>query len=129
MPKITSGNIKGLLIKFAVKIAFSSVLSILVLSSAFSFIVLKLDFDLNILQYIGTAICIISAFLISFISTTGFKNNFLMLSMISVLPLLIYTVVNFCFNKTSAVFIIIKLAGIIISALAVSIIKSGRKSR
>ena len=130
MRKITSsGNTRALLIKFAVKIALSTVFSIFLLSSVCSFIVLKLDIDLNVLQYLGTGVCIASAFLISFISTTEFKNNFLVLAMISVLPLLVYTVVNFCVNKTDTVFIIVKLVGVILSALAVSLIRSGKKSR
>lgn len=128
MRKITSsGNTHGLLVKYAIKIVLSTLLSILLLSVICSFIVLKLDIDLNVLQYLGTGICIISAFLISFISTSGFKNNFLVLSMMSVLPLLVYTVVNFCVNKVSAVFIIVKLAGVILSALVVSLIRSSKK--
>lgn len=129
MPKISAGNAKGLLIKYAVKIALSTVLSVLLLSALASFVILKLDLDLNILKYAGTAISIISAIIISAVSTTGFKNNYLMLSMISVLPLLIYTVINFCFNGTEAVFIIIKVCGILLSALVTAFIKSGKKSR
>ncbi|MDE6767426.1 MAG: hypothetical protein K2J35_04450 [Eubacterium sp.] len=129
MPKITTNNAGGLLVKYAVKIVISSVLSILVLNSLCSFVVLKFDIDLAVLQYAGTAICVISALIITFISLSGFKNNFLILSMISVLPLLIYTIVNFCINKTDAVFIIIKIAGIVICAFVVSILKSSKKSR
>ncbi len=130
MHKITSsGNTHSLLIKFAVKIVLSTVFSILLLNSVCSFIVLKLDIDLNVLQYLGAGICIVSSFLISFISTSEFKNNFLVLSMMSVLPLLVYTVVNFCVSRTGAVFIIVKLAGVILCALAVSLIRSGKKSR
>ncbi len=130
MRKITSsGNTRALLIKFAVKIALSSAFSILILSTVCSFIVLKLDIDLSVLEYIGTGICIISSFFISFVSTSDFKNNFLVLSLISVMPILIYTVVNFCINKTGTVFIIIKLAGILLCALAVSLMRSSKKSR
>lgn len=129
MPKITTNNAGGLLVKYAVKIIVSTLLSILILSAVCSFTVLKFDIDLTSLQYIGTVICIISSLIISFFSLAGFKNNYLVLSMISVLPLLIYTIVNFCINKTDTVFIIIKIAGIIISAFAVSIIKSSKKSR
>lgn len=129
MPKINAGNAKGLLVKFAVKIIASTVFSIIILNSLCSFIILKLDLDLNILPYVGTAVCITCAVIISFISTTGFKNNFLMLSMISVLPLLIFTVINFCINKTGAVFIVVRIIGILIGAFAVSVIKSSKKSR
>lgn len=129
MPKITTNNAGGLLVKYAVKIILSSLLSILVLNAFCSFIVLKFDIDLVSLQYLGTVICIISSLIISFISLSGFKNNYLVLSMISVLPLLIYTIVNFCIHRTDTVFIIIKIAGIIICAFVVSIFKSGKKSR
>ncbi|MCH5321759.1 MAG: hypothetical protein J1E36_08330 [Eubacterium sp.] len=130
MRKITSsGNTHGLLVKYAIKIVLSTLLSILLLSVICSFIVLKLDIDMSVLQYLGTGICIICGFLISFISTSGFKNNFLVLSMMSILPLLVYTVVNFCVNKPSAVFIIVKLVGVILSALVVSLMRSSKKSR
>lgn len=129
MPKITTGNTKGLLIKFAVKIILSTLLSIILLNSVCSFIILKLDLDLRILEYVGTVICILSSVIIAFISTTGFKNNFLILSMISVMPLLIFTIVNFCINKGTAAFIIVKICGVLIAAFLVSLIKSGKKSR
>lgn len=129
MPKITTGETKGLLIKYIIKIIISSVVSIVLLNSICSFVILKLDVDLNVLQYVGTAICIASSIIITFISTSGFKNNFLMLSIISVMPLLIYTVVNFCVNKTGAIFILIKVCSILVCAFAVSLIKSSKKSR
>lgn len=129
MPKITAGETKGLLIKYVIKIVVSSVISIAILNMLCSFIILKLDLDLNILPYIGTGICIISSIIIAFVSTSGFKNNFLMLSMISVMPLLIYTVVNFCVNKTGTIFIIIRVCAILVCAFAVSLIKSSKKSR
>lgn len=129
MPKITAGNAKGLLIKYAIKIVVSTILSILLLNMACSLIILKLDLNLNILQYVGAGICIISAIIISFVCTSGFKNNYLILSMISVLPLLIFTVINFCFNGSGAAVIIIKISGILISAFIVSLIRSGKKSR
>lgn len=129
MPKITAGETKGLLIKYVIKIAVSTVLSIVVLNMLCSFIILKLDLDLSILQYAGTGICIASSIIVAFVSTSGFKNNFLMLSIISVMPLLVYTVVNFCVNKTGTVFIIIRVCAILVCAFAVSLIKSSKKSR
>lgn len=129
MPKITTNNAGGILVKYAVKIILSSVLSILILNALCSFAVLKLDLDLSVLQYLGAAICVISGLIISSISLTGFKNNYLVLSIISVLPLLIYTIINFCINRTDTVFIIIKIAGIIICAFGISVFKSSKKSR
>lgn len=127
MPKITSNNINGILIKYGVKIALSTIFCIMMLNTVSSFFIMKFDINLSVLPYIGIAVCIISSIFIAFISLSDFKNNYLVLSMLSVIPLMIYCTINFCIYKTSAVFIIIKIAGIIVSAFAVSLIKSSKK--
>lgn len=129
MPKINVGNSKSLLVKYVVRIVLGTVMSIFVLTAAISYLVLKLDIDLNVLKYVGIAVCIVSAVIISFISTSGFKNNFLALSAISVMPLIAFCVINGCVNKSSALLILIKVVGIIAAAFVVSIIRSGRKAR
>lgn len=129
MPKINVGNSKSLLFKYVVRIVLGTALSIFVLTAAISYIVLKLDIDLSVLKYVGVAVCIISAVIISFISTSGFKNNYLALSAISVLPLIAFCVINGCVNKNSALLILIKVVGIIAAAFVVSIIRSGRRAR
>lgn len=129
MPKINIGNSKSLLVKYVVRIVLGTALSIFVLTAAISYIVLKLDIDLSVLKYVGVAVCIVSAVIISFLSTSGFKNNFLALSAISVLPLIAFCVINGCVNKSSALLILIKAVGIIAAAFVVSIIRSGRRAR
>lgn len=129
MHKINVGNSKSLLVKYVVRIVLGTALSIFVLTAAISYIVLKLDIDLSVLKYVGVAVCIISAVIISFISTSGFKNNYLALSAISVLPLIAFCVINGCVNKSSALLILIKVVGIIAAAFVVSIIRSGRRAR
>lgn len=129
MPKITSSNTKPLFIKYAVRIVVSTVLSLFLFSAISSFAVLKLDISIDILPYVAAGISILSAILISSISTSGFKNNYLTLSLISILPLLALSIINFCFHRTSSFVIIIKIAGILISAVIVALIKSGKKSR
>lgn len=129
MPKINVGNSKSLLVKYVVRIVLGTALSIFVLTAAISYIVLKLDIDLSVLKYAGVAVCIVSAVIISFLSTSGFKNNFLALSAISVLPLIAFCVINGCVNKSSALLILIKAVGIIAAAFVVSIIRSGRRAR
>lgn len=129
MPKINVGNSKSLLVKYVVRIVLGTVLSIFVLTAAISYIVLKLDINLNVLKYVGIAVSILSALIISFISTSGFKNNFLALCAISVMPLIAFCVINGCVNKSSALFILIKVLGIIAAAFVVSIIRSGRRAR
>ncbi len=129
MPKINVGNSKSLLVKYVVRIVLATALSIFVLTAAISYIVLKLDIDLSVLKYVGIAVCIVSAVIISFISTSSFKNNYLALSAISVLPLIAFCVINGCVNKSSALLILIKVVGIIAAAFVVSIIRSGRRAR
>ena len=129
MPKINVGNSKSLLVKYVVRIVLATALSIFVLTAAISYIVLKLDIDLSVLKYVGIAVCIVSAVIISFISTSSFKNNYLALSAISVLPLIAFCVINGCLNKSSALLILIKVVGIIAAAFVVSIIRSGRRAR
>lgn len=121
--------LKASLVKYVVRIVLGTALSIFVLTAAISYIVLKLDIDLSVLKYVGVAVCIISAVIISFISTSGFKNNYLALSAISVLPLIAFCVINGCVNKSSALLILIKVVGIIAAAFVVSIIRSGRRAR
>lgn len=130
MPKINAGNTKGLLAAYIIKIIASSLLSVLTLSSLFSLILLKLDLDLKITVYISVFICVISSIIISVISISGFKNNFLVLSAISVIPLAFYSIIDFCVNKSGSFIIeIIKLALIFLCAIIVAVIKSARKSR
>ncbi len=129
MPKITSSNTKPLFIKYVLKIFLSTIISVFVLCSLSSLIVLKTDISLDILPYIAAVITILSSVIITIISVKGFKNNYLPLSLISVFPLLIFTIVNFYFNKTNSIIILIKIAGIILSAIIVALIKSCRKSR
>lgn len=130
MPKITSSNTKGLFIAYLVKIILSTVLSLFIFSSLFSFVTLKLDLDLKIIEYFSVAICAISSLIISYISISGFKNNYLLLSVISVMPLAIFSIINFCVNKQGGfAFEIIKIAVIFVFSICVAVFKSTRKTR
>lgn len=129
MPKITSSNTKGIFLRYLIKIVASSVLSVFILTAIMSFIVQKLDLDLKVLDYFAIAICVLSSGIISIVSISGFKNNYLIFSLISVIPLLLFTIINFCVIKSDSVIEIIKIAAIIIVSAIVAIIKSGRKSR
>lgn len=129
MVKITANNINRLLVKFILKIFLSTAVSVTVLTSVSAFILLKLDIDTGISKYIGFAVTVISAFIVSNISITGFKNNLLIMSLLSVLPLAVFTVVNFCVNKTEPVYVIIKVMLIFIAAFIASVIRSRRSLR
>lgn len=130
MPKITASNTKGLLTAYIIKIILSTVFSLFLFLSLFSFITLKLDIDLKALEYFSIAICGLSSLIICIVSTTGFKNNYLALSLISVLPLAVFSVINFCASgQGSGKSEVIKIILIFAIAGVAAIIKSSRKLR
>ena len=127
MPKISATNSKELFLTYFIKIAISSIVSVLLFNLVSSAIVLKLDFDLSVAGYISIAVCLLSSIIISFVSISGFKNNFLLLSVISVVPFAVLVFSNFLVNKSNSIYFIIKLALIFISAIIITLIKSSRK--
>ncbi len=127
MPKISATNSKGLFLTYFIKIAISSIVSVLLFNLVFSAIVLKLDLDLSVAGYISIAVCLLSSIIISFVSISGFKNNFLLLSVISVVPFAVFVFINFLVNKSNSIYFIIKLALIFVSAIIIALIKSSRK--
>ncbi len=129
MPKISSFNLNNLFIKYAIKIAVSTVASIVILNSVISLILLKLDIDLSVCKYCGIIVCTISAFVISYFSVGGFKNNLMPLAMVSVLPLIIFTLINHFVNNGESVILLIKLALIVVSAFLSSVFSLRRKKR
>lgn len=129
MPKINSTNAKSLIIKFIVKIVFSTVLSVLVFTSLFSAIVLKLDIDIDITKYLGIVICPLTGFITSYISVGGFKNNLFPLSLISVFPFILFVIINFCVHGGSIWIIIAKIILIIAAALISSLLRLKKKKR
>ncbi len=129
MPKNSASNIKGLLINYTVRIVLTTVLSVFVQSLLFSFIVLQFDIDLELLKYFGVIITILSSIIISYVSTIGFKNNVMLLSVISVIPLLLLSIINFAVNNGSTTAILIKILGIILCSILVSVIKVSKKLR
>lgn len=129
MPKISASNIRGLLINFVIRIALTTVLSILIQSLLFSFIALEFDIDLSVLKYFGVVITILSSIIISYVSTIGFKNNVMLLSVISVIPLLLISIINFAVNKGNGLIMLTKVIGIILCSILVSVIKVSKKLR
>lgn len=127
MPKISATNSKELFFTYFIKIAISSIVSVLLFNMVSSAIVLKLDLDLSVSGYISIAVCLLSSIIISFVSISGFKNNFLLLSVISVVPFAVFVFINFLVNKSNSIYFIIKLALIFVSAIIIALIKSSRK--
>lgn len=127
MPKISATSSKGLFLTYFIKIVISSIASVMLFNSISSAIILKLDLDLSVAGYVSIAVCLLSSIIISIISISGFKNNFLLLSVISVVPFAIFVFINFLINKSNSIYFIIKLALIFAVAIIVAFIKSSRK--
>lgn len=127
MPKISATNSKGLFLTYFIKIVISSIASVMLFNSISSAIILKLDLDLSVAGYVSIAVCLLSSIIISIISISGFKNNFLLLSVISVVPFSVFVFINFLVNKSNSIYFIIKLALIFAVAIIVALIKSSRK--
>lgn len=127
MPKISATNSKGLFLTYFIKIIISSAASVLLFNLISAVVILKLDLDLSVSAYISIGICLISSIIISLVSLSGFKNNFLLLSVISVVPFAIFIFINFLINDGNSVYFMIKLALIFAAAIVVALIKSAKK--
>lgn len=127
MPKISATNSKGLFISYFIKIILSTVISIIVINAFASVLFLKMDISLSASKYVGIAAAVITSITVSFISTTGFKNNFLLLSIISVIPFALFIFINMLANHTDSTIGIIKLLSVFVCSVAVSFVKSAKK--
>jgi len=78
MPKISSLNVKSVIIKFIVKSLALTTASIILISSVASFIIFKLDLDLSYCKYAGYLISALTSFIVPFICLKPFKNNILL---------------------------------------------------
>lgn len=127
MPKISATNSKGLFIGYFLRVLLSTIISIVLFSLISSLILLKLDLDLSVCKYLSVVIVLISSVIIAIVCTIGFKNNFLLLSVISEIPFALFILINMLVNSTNSIFCIIKLAVIFASALIISLIRSAKK--
>ncbi len=124
MKKLSTNNVDNLILKFCVKVIISSVISILLFSYIAGKIVFMLDLDLELSKYISVVICVLCASVISFVSVSGFKNNGVLLGLISQIPLVFYSLINLIFNGNYVLFFVIKtilvvLFGMLIGELTV----------
>lgn len=108
MKKIKSSLDKGLFINYFIRIAVFSAVSVFSLSAVFSFILYKLDLDISLTKYLSIGIVVISSFIIAYFSVKPFKNNGLLLGIISVVPLIIFSLINLIINSESIWIFLIK---------------------
>lgn len=116
MKKISFSGSKGLLFNYIFKAIILSFTSLFTLTAAFSFLSLKLDIDEKYFQYISIAILSISSIIVSYFSVSSFKNNGFVVGIISVLPLVIYSLINMIICENNIVVFLIKLALVLILA-------------
>ena len=118
MPKISSLNVKSVIIKFIVKSLALTTMSIILISSVASFIIFKLDLDLSYCKYAGYLISALTSFIVPFICLKPFKNNILFLS---------FTLANFIFFGKEFVQLFISLAIIIAVAFVTGVMSAGKR--
>lgn len=109
MKKLSSTKTDKLLISFAIRVILSSIASIIFFSLISSKLILVFDIDVENAKIFSLIICIITALIVSFISTYGFKNNGALLGIISELPLIFYSLVNTIFHNHNIILLLIKI--------------------
>lgn len=122
-------NVKNnILLGFAIKSVFYSVITVSVLTATFSKIVMFFDLDDNYCKYLGYIILFISAVIVGVLSTLKFKNSLILMSILSNLPVLILSVINSVANK-SFIQILICIAVVILASVVASVcnVKRPRK--
>ena len=127
MPKISSTENKANIIKFCLKCVIMTFLSVLLLSIISSFLFLKLDLDLSYATYFAYAIVSLTSFITSIISLISIKHNYILVSLISGIPFLMFIVINGIINSRSIIDIGLKIILFVIFSTAAAVIKSIRR--
>lgn len=109
MRKISISSSKGLLLNFFTRVILLSSISIFSLNALFSLFALKLDLSEDYFKYLSLISITISSIIISYFSVKPFKNNGFIVGMISVAPLIIYSLINYITFKNDIVFFLIKI--------------------
>lgn len=127
MPKISSFNANKVIVKFVVKSFLISVFSVAFMSAIFSLAVLKFDLDLAYCKYGGYIICTVSSFIVPYICLKPFKNNISILSLISIIPLVLFSLANYIFFNKQFVQLFISLAIIIAVSFVTGVMSAGKR--
>ena len=110
MKKFSASGSDRLIVLFVIKAVVTTIVCVLLLSALASEILLKLDISVSYKHIISVIICLITAALSAFISTSGFKNNGALFGIIAQIPLIFYSLVNTIFGNNTLVFFLIKFA-------------------
>lgn len=122
----STGN--SALLFFSIKSLVTSIGSILLLNTLFSYIILSFDLDEGFYTVFSYFIVALSSLTTVAISTSSFKNNYLLMGMIAQSPIVILSLVNTCYNG-NILQLVIKVIMCILSCFVVAILKGKKKGR
>jgi len=117
------------LLKLVLRALGSAVLLLLVFDLAASEIIFKLNLSLESAALASVGVCALTAFGVSLITTLGLKNHAIVIGLLSVLPLVFYSLVNLIFGGTSAVLFFIKLALMLLCGALGGVLTSRKAKR
>ena len=123
----SADSVKGLLIKYILKALLSDTVICACLLLLFSWLLYKLDIDLDtggLCVYLILPVC---AFLSSLIAVWGLKGNIMLFSVLSQTGLIALTVIIGIINQESSATIIVKIILTVIFSALSAIISARRK--
>lgn len=109
MPKINAGKSGKLLWIFLFRMLCATLLCYGSVCAILALIIFKTDANLDYVAYLAIGADAICAFFIAKFSVGNLKNNRTVMSIISVLPCMIYSVVNYCLHPVGIFLFIIRL--------------------
>ncbi len=117
----------NVLLGFAAKSVFLSVVIIAFLTALSSKFVMIFDLDDSYCAYSGYLVLFITTFVVGTLSTFKFKNSLILMSILSNIPSLILSVINSVINKSIVQFFICVI--IIVVGSVVASVFNAKKSR
>lgn len=127
--KKTDFGKNNVLLKYILKVIFSAIISLLLLSYVFSKLAYALDLDTKYNIYLTIIISVITAAITSFISVIGIKNNGALLGAFAQVPLILYSLLNVIFNENEFIFFCIKSVLVILTGLVVGYLTSEKSKK
>ncbi|MBE6719649.1 MAG: DUF3792 family protein [Ruminococcaceae bacterium] len=127
--KKTDFGKNNVLLKYILKVIFSAIISLLLLSYVFSKLAYALDLDTKYNIYLTIIISVITAAITSFISVIGIKNNGALLGAFAQIPLILYSLLNVIFNENEFIFFCIKSVLVILTGLVIGYLTSEKSKK
>ena len=129
MKKFASSSTNKLLIKYSVKVVIITVISLLLFSLLFSWLVYKFDLELDYNNLFSIITVFLSSASISFISVYSIKNNGALMGVLSQLLLIVFCVINLIINENSFLLFLIKAVISLATGALFGIIATKKSSR